>query len=476
MKRKANYYVTRKNVLTWLAKILAIAAAVGMILNVACGRGQGMGAGYVWLRCVLPVAAALYFALTVLVSGKDRLYRIAVAYWMLSISIIYTVFTMHFAWYWTLAFVVGQIVSAVGVTYVVSGKTKLDWLLILFVGVPLIGIVWFRCEEIYRGFSMTGWLGFLPTALFLVAYIAINFAMHAYPDDGTYHMTWGDRPDGRRVRSLDPISVVASYIMPNRNGASNFFKGKLEITEIEKYIRAKKTAGMEGFGMTIPLLAAYVRTVAKYPGLNRFLSGQKTYSRDEDIQFCMVVKKDMSTSGSDTIIKLHLNPADTAMDVYEKFNAAVNKVRSTKKLDSKFDGTAAAVGAIPGVLLKFAIWFLKTLDYFGLLPKFLLEVSPFHGSVFFTSMGSLGIPAIYHHLYDFGNLPVFCAFGCKEKVKELDGEGNPVDAKYIDFSFVLDERTVDGFYYATALKYFQKVLRHPEDLDKKPEEVIHDIP
>lgn len=476
MKRKASYYVSPKNALTWISALFAIAAAAGMIMNVAFGRGQGMGAGYVWLRCVLPVAAALYYVLTVLIRGKERLYRIAVAYWMLSISIIYIVFTMTFAWYWTLAFVLAQLVSAIGVTAVVSGKTKFDWLLILFVGIPLIGIAWFRCEELYRGFSIAGWFGFFPTALFLTAFIAINFAMHPYPDDGTYHMTWGDRPDGRRIRSLDPISVVASYIMPTRTGASNYFKGKLEITEIEKYIREKKAAGMEGFGMTVPLLAAYVRTVAKYPGLNRFLAGQRAYSRDEDIQFCMVVKKDMSTSGSDTVIKLHLNPADTALDVYEKFNAAVNKVRATKKLDSKFDGTAAAIGAIPGVLLKFAIWFLKTLDYFGLLPKFLLEVSPFHGSVFFTSMGSLGIPAIYHHLYDFGNLPVFCAFGCKEKVKELDENGTPVDAKYIDFSFVLDERTVDGFYYATALKYFQKILRHPEALDEKPEEVKHDIP
>lgn len=476
MKRKANFYVSRKNVLTWLSAVLALAAAVGMILNVACGRGQGMGAGYIWLRCVLPVAAALYFILTVLISGEERLYRVAVAYWMLTISIVYTIFTMHFAWYWTLAFIAAQLVSAVGVTIVVSGKTRFDWLLILFAGIPLIGIAWFRSEEVYRGFSLDGWLGFLPTALFLLAYIILNFAMHAYPDDGTYHMTWGDRPDGRRVRTLDPISVVASYIMPNRNGASNYFKGKLEVTGIEKYIRDKRAAGLEGFGMTVPLLAAYVRTVAKYPGLNRFLSGQKVYSRDDDIQFCMVVKKDMSTSGSDTIIKLHLNPADTAMDVYDKFNAAVNKVRATKKLDSKFDGTAAVIGAIPGVLLKFAIWFLKTLDYFGLLPKFLLEVSPFHGSVFFTSMGSLGIPAIYHHLYDFGNLPVFCAFGCKSKVREIDDEGNTVDAKYIDYSFVTDERTVDGFYYATTVKYFQKLLRHPEILDEKPEEVIHDIP
>lgn len=474
MKRKATYYISRKNAFTWIAAVLALAAGIGFILNVACGKS--ITAGYLIFRCILPVLAVVHFIVTVLVHGETRTYRLAVSYWLLTAGLIYTSACSGMAWYWVVLTIVLQLCSAVFVTRIVSGKTKLDWLMILFVGLPLCGIVWLRSNALHSGFSIPGWMGFLPAVLFLLAFIAANFAMKAWPDDGTYHPTWGDRPDGRRVRSLDPISVVASYIMPDRNGASNMFKGSLEISGIEKYIREKKVAGYDGFGMTIPLLAAYVRTVAKYPGLNRFLSGQKVYSRDEDIQFCMVVKKSMSTEAPDTIIKLHLNPADTAMDIYEKFNKAVEEVHKTDELDSTFDGVAKIIGSIPGVLLKFAIWLLKLLDYFGLIPKFLLEVSPFHGSIFFTSMGSLGIPAIYHHLYDFGNLPAFCAFGCKTRKREMDDEGNPVERKYIDYSFVIDERTVDGFYYATAFKYFQKVLRHPEKLDEKPAEVNHDIP
>ena len=33
---------------------------------------------------------------------------------------------------------------------------------------------------------------------------------------------FGDRKDGRRLRSMDPLSRVASYIMVNRSGASNY--------------------------------------------------------------------------------------------------------------------------------------------------------------------------------------------------------------------------------------------------------------
>ena len=248
----------------------------------------------------------------------------------------------------------------------------------------------------------------------------------------------------------------------------------MEITDIERYIRKKKQGGMEGLGVTELFLAAYVRTVAQYPGLNRFLSGQTLYTRD-DIQFCMVIKKEMRPDAPDTIIKLHLTPADTLQDVYEKFRAAVADVHRTQELDSDFDGLAGLFNKIPGVCLKFAIWLLKTMDYFGLLPRVILELSPFHGSVFFTSMGSLGIPAIYHHLYDFGNLPVFCAFGRKQRVNEVSDEGETLRKKYVDLAFVLDERTVDGFYYATAFKYFYKQLQHPERLETPPEQVLHDV-
>ena len=72
--------------------------------------------------------------------------------------------------------------------------------------------------------------------------------------------------------------------------------------------------------------------------------------------------------------------------------------------DSSFDILAKTLTYIPGLLLRGAVAFLRTLDYFGLLPRFLTHLSPFHGSLAITSMGSLGIPPIHHHLYDFGNI------------------------------------------------------------------------
>ena len=126
------------------------------------------------------------------------------------------------------------------------------------------------------------------------------------------------------------------------------------------------------------------------------------------------------------------------------------------------------------MLFKFVVWLLKTIDYFGFLPKFLLEVSPFHASIFFTSMGSLGIPPIVHHLYDFGNMPVFVAFGCIITRTKCSTTA-PSCAKYIDYTVNTDERICDGFYYATTLKHLKRLLSHPEQLDKPAPVVNHDI-
>ncbi|MDD6199797.1 MAG: 2-oxo acid dehydrogenase subunit E2 [Firmicutes bacterium] len=222
------------------------------------------------------------------------------------------------------------------------------------------------------------------------------------------------------------------------------------------------------------LLAAYVRGICKYPALNRFIAGQKVYTHGSDIQYCMTVKKEMSADSPDTVIKVHLSTSDTADDVYRKLQAAVEQVKNTP-LDSNFDNTAGVLTLIPGILLKFVVWLLRTLDYFGMLPRFLLEVSPFHGSLFFTSMGSLGIPAIYHHLYDFGNLPVFVAFGRKRRALEVLEDGSVVQRKYVDLKISMDERIADGYYYAAFFKHYKRLLQHPEVLDNPPDEILSDI-
>jgi hypothetical protein len=284
----------------------------------------------------------------------------------------------------------------------------------------------------------------------------------------------GDRSDGYRLRSLQPMSKVSPYIMPNRSGASVYFHESIEITEAENYIRKKRNQGLKGFGMMHLLLAAYVRVISQRPAANRFLSGQRVYSHDDDIIVCLTIKRDMTLEAEETIVKVHFSPTDTADDIYAKLQKLIDENRDANP-DSNFDNTAKIFNYIPGLMLKNAIWLLKVLDYFGLMPKSLIEISPFHGSMFITSMGSLGIPPVYHHLYDFGNIPVFLSFGAKYKQTELKPDGTPVQRKYIDYNIVCDERICDGFYLASSFKLFKTYFRNPHVLDEKPATVFHDV-
>ena len=474
------YTVSRKNPLLWIAVILALAAAVGFFLRLSGGSEAGELSRF-WfdcLLCVLPGLGALYFAYQLAVNGKERIFRLSLPLWLLTAGAVFCVWNI-FAWYYALLLSLALLGIAWLAHGILRGTLLNHWALVLPAGLLFFGFFTFNgvitINTIVEDDSLWTTMRVFAEAILLLAYLPLIPAIRKL-EDGKYHPTWGDRFDGRRIRSLSPISVVGTYIMPERNQANVFFPDKLEITELDKYIRAKRAEGFEQFGMTEALLAAYVRTLSKYPGVNRFISGERVYAREDDIQFCMTVKKEMTKESPDTVIKVHLRPGDSVEEVYRKFHATLNDAKKSMELDSSLDGITALFGMIPGVLLKFVVWLLKFLDYFGLLPRLILELSPFHGSIFFTSMGSLGIPAVYHHLYNFGNLPLFLAFGRKYRVNELDDEGNTVSRKYIDYTFNVDERIVDGFYYATAIKYFHKLLLHPERLDDPDMEINRDIP
>ena len=472
MKTATHLYVSRKNVLTWLMTLCMVASAVARIVFPGLkGSGDSL---QMWSQILLPIAATTLYALIALIGGEEFFHKTAIPVWMMVIYSGIWISDNVPSRMMDCLFWIALIFCATMYTDITAGhRPRGIFLLLPVVACPLGFILYFCKQELMQG-NYTALLPFLGDILMLLGVLFLVFAIRVHPY-GEYHPTWGDRIDGRRIRTLHPMDQITSYFQWERNICSNLFEESFEISHVERYIRQKRREGYTDFGITHVLLAAYVRGVAKYPQLNRFIAGQKVYSRGEDIQYCMVVKKEMRVDSPDTSIKVHLSPNDTAIDVYNKLNTAIESVKSTQELDSSLDGLIMAFNLIPGVFLKFLVWLLKLLDYFGLLPRFLLELSPFHGSLFFTSMGSLGIRPIYHHLYDFGNLPVFGAFGLKRKAYELQEDGTVALRKYIDVKFVLDERICDGYTYATFFKYYRRLIRNPEILDNPPEEIIRDI-
>ncbi len=285
---------------------------------------------------------------------------------------------------------------------------------------------------------------------------------------------FGDRYDGRRVRTLSPMTYIVPFIMKTRNDASNLFFGSVEMGRVDNYIRKKrKEDGLSGFGFIHVIIAAYIRTVSQRPGLNRFVAGQRIYQHDE-ITLSMMVKKQMDLNAQESAVKPVFERTDTADDVYRKLEELIAVAKQEGDVNL-FDNVAKVINYMPTLILRGFVAFLSFLDYFGIMPKVIHKASPFHCSVFITNLGSLGIPPIYHHLYNFGTCPIFFSFGAKRTALEVQKDGSVEKHKYIDYTVVTDERIADGHYYASAFKYLDWIFRHPEVLDNPPEEVFEDV-
>ena len=279
--------------------------------------------------------------------------------------------------------------------------------------------------------------------------------------------------EGRRIRGGVPMDAISPFIMANRLGAANSFCATVDVSKCEQLIIQKRKEGMQGLGMMHLFMATYVRVVSQRPGINRFIQGQRVYARN-DIQICMTIKKELKLNAPESVIKIVASPYDTLPVIYEALSKEL-EINKQEGDQNSMDSFARLLVNLPRVFLKSTVGILRFFDYFGMLPRSLTNLSPFHGSMFISNLGSLGIPPVVHHLYSFGNLPMFITMGAKRTEYALNSEGQVKKRRLIDFTFTCDDRICDGHYYASAFKMFKRILENPEQLFDPPKSVIQDI-
>ena len=288
-----------------------------------------------------------------------------------------------------------------------------------------------------------------------------------------YRRRYGDRKEGRLLRSLPAFNKFIPYIMPQRNDRFIHYEESFEITPVERRLRQMRVQGYKGIGILHFIIAVYIRTVSMLPGVNRFVVGRRIYARD-NIEVVMTVKRSLTLDATETTIKVQFEPTDTIFDVYRKMNEKIDEIKTSDE-ENNTEEVASFFAKLPRFALRFMLMLVRIADYFGWLPQSILDASPFHGSMIITDMGSLRIGPVYHHIYNFGTLPVFIAFGAKRHAYELDRHGNMVDHKYVDTKIVLDEGIVDGHYYAQLLQAFRYMFQHPEIVEAPPTKVVEDV-
>ncbi len=285
---------------------------------------------------------------------------------------------------------------------------------------------------------------------------------------------FGDRYDGYRIRKLDPIMQLIPAIMRTRIDSQVYFDYKLDVTELEKFVREHRKTDIPDLRMLHIFMAAMVRLMAQFPRLNRFISGKKVYARN-CYSISIACKRSLSNNDEETTVTPRFEPDSTLYDVAAKLESVLkNDVYESRVEGNKTDAVARVLGAVPTFIKAGVVDLMRNLDKIGLMPKVIYNASPFHSSMFITDLGSCGIGPIYHHLYEFGTCSVFVAMGKKESEYYVDANGDVKLRRYINVKVVADERICDGFYYASAMKEFTRLLRHPEKLLNPPDEVVMD--
>jgi len=276
------------------------------------------------------------------------------------------------------------------------------------------------------------------------------------------------RADGKRLHGTDPMYTVAAYIMKQRTDAMNMITLDIPIGPMQAYINKRRKEGVRLSHMAV-LVASYLRTVAEFPMLNRFVVNSKIYARNEYSVAMVVLKNERDHDG--TMTKMYFDPTYTIDQVQATITRFVQENRETPENNST-EKLIKVLLSIPG-LLPVGVGIFKWMDKHGLLPRSIIDASPFHNSLVISNLASIRTNHIYHHCYEFGTSSVFITMGNQREVAKRKGD-EIVFERCMPLGVVMDERICSGSYFASAFRCMQRYLNDPSLLEQPPETVQPD--
>ena len=269
------------------------------------------------------------------------------------------------------------------------------------------------------------------------------------------------RPDGTRVKGLTTIVQALPYIMPKRYDAQNWASDYVDEEIMKGFIRQKRREGRHVTHMSV-LVAAYYKAALENPKVNYFIMNRKVYKRNHFCFSFVILKTREDGTPDETALKVFLEPEDDVFTISRKIKELVDRNQETAHNNStdKFVNLAFST---PG-LARFVFWMAYHLDLHGLLPRKIIDLSPFHTSLFVTNLASINTRYIYHHCYEFGTTSVFICMG-KPTLDPLAPAGSR--KKQLPLGVVMDERIATGIEYSRFFAAFERYLKKPELLESR---------
>ena len=282
---------------------------------------------------------------------------------------------------------------------------------------------------------------------------------------------FGRRPDGRRVKGIDPVMRITPYVMPMRCDAQVFLKHRADQEVLSRYIRRQKAEKNQKISYMQIIVAAYVRAISRNPEANRFIMNKQLFARNNCSAAFTILKDPSDADKGEAVVKIKFDLTDTLYDVRDRMEAAVAANRGDQP-PGFTDKLLSFLFAVPG-LATVIVGLVRVLDRYGLAPAMLMEELPFYVGMYITNTASIGLHDVNHHLYNWGNVGLFLGMGVPEKVAVAEN-GETRMKRYIPIGITADERVCSGAHYARFFSDWKQYMEHPELLETPPEKVRFD--
>lgn len=271
-------------------------------------------------------------------------------------------------------------------------------------------------------------------------------------------MVWWRRPDGDLVRDLPLNRRVMPYLMPGRNESVYYFENEISLPKTDAWIRAFNEANpktpIDVFHLA---LWALRDCMVKYPSMNRFVAGGRIYQRDE-IAFSYAVKQRLREGSPIVVVKRKFPVSESFAELVASVQAQVHDDRFGGP--TNIDAELELLMKFPGFVRRIIFSALRGADRLGLLPRFFVDSDPMFASAFVANMASFGMPAGYHHLYEYGTVGVFVVLGRPTTDPDSPTSG-PDRRRTMRVTYSFDERTEDGFTAWRSIQHFKRIVEDP---------------
>ena len=271
------------------------------------------------------------------------------------------------------------------------------------------------------------------------------------------------RADGTPIPSLHPLRRIMPFIMPTRNGAFVLFEQDIPTTPLHGVLERLNADRPADRRITFfhCVLRAIGVAFTEFPRLNRFIAGSRLYDR-HGIWLAFSAKQKLDRDAPIFTSKIDFRQGEPLPAMVDRLLAILGEGRSGR--ETAADREVKSFLRLPGPLLRFAVRAQRVLDGWNLLPTALIKDDPLYASAFVANLGSVGLDAAYHHLYDYGTTPVFVTMGRVHRAPVVGDDGSVGSREVFTLRYTYDERVEDGFYAARALERLAACLASPDEL------------